>query len=101
LCKTIDIYPFNFENKDDIKDIKIQFIFSLYHELRHMYQAFYKTKKFIKECFSDIPYDNQWAEKDANLFSLKQCIKHNKSINEILNIDYNFINYGIINNIKC
>jgi hypothetical protein len=98
--RKVEINTYNFEKKDDMNYVKVQFIITLYHELRHAYQTYYLTKKFVKDLFNK-DYENSWSEKDANTFFLRQCIKHNKEINKILNINYNFINCAMKNqNIK-
>lgn len=82
----IDIYAFNYIENEYFK---VEMVFGLYHEVRHLWQRQHKFKKYDHKKLSvtNIRYSSQDAERDANRFAARMCNQHLDKISKILNID--------------
>lgn len=86
----INIHQYNFNHLPK-KESQLYIIFTLFHELRHVYQMEYKPDKYFEGTKNYISnnsgYHNQWLERDANSFASRMMNRNSEKINEILNID--------------
>lgn len=69
----------------ELDELKINFVGSLIHELRHAYQRILNPNALCNFLGKE-SYHEQWREKDAEEFSKEVTIKYQKEINEILGI---------------
>lgn len=90
----------NESDKHIIKDCtKLTTISTMFHELRHVYQMYYKYDKYMNDTLNYIGvigkgYGSQWVERDANKFAQRMMNKYNKEINNILGINFEwYMNY--------
>jgi len=85
LIQRVMIYNFNIL-KNPLPELN--FVFTLYHEIRHAYQDYYLSDKMKREKENAILYGETWAEMDANYWAAQWILQHKKSIVEIIGYDF-------------
>jgi hypothetical protein len=85
----VSLYEFNMVNN---ALPKTQFIFTLYHEIRHVYQYYYLLHKmeteFKKNKEQQPSYKKGWEERDANYYASLWMLRHEDDITNITNETY-------------
>jgi len=93
----IFLFPFiynRYEKEGTMSEeaIKLDLVDTLYHEMRHLYQATYLHERYMMAekqyniVSLDENYEENWIEQDANRFAKKMIEQHQEKIQEILEI---------------
>lgn len=94
--KEINLYIFNmycdYPKENINKFLKLQFIHSLFHEIRHGLQCKLKLRHYEYETANYIKYGDdykkQWIEIDAQKFAKRTMKKYHKEISNILDCHF-------------